>query len=62
MLPVTNTSLQNNNRDSKVNAEDEYETIWNSNEGKENGNDQKMNAKENGMRGPEGKNNVRNSC
>ena len=30
----------NNIRDSEVNAEDEYETIWNSNEGKENGNDQ----------------------
>ena len=45
----------NNNRDSEVNAEDEYEIIWNSNEGKENGNDQKMNAKENGMRGSRGK-------
>ena len=48
----------NNNRDSEVNAESEYETIWNSNEGKENGNDQKMNAKENGMSDPEGKNKI----
>ena len=44
-----------------MNAEDEYETIWNSNEGMENGNDPKMDAKENGMSSPEGKNKVGNT-
>ena len=51
----------NNNRDSEMNADDKYATIWNSNEGKENGNDQNTNAKENEMRVSEGKNNVGNS-
>ena len=58
---ATGDKSPNNNRDSEVNAEDEYETIWNSNEGKENGDDKKMNARENVMRGPEGKYNVGNS-